>query len=150
MRADFPFFASFEARGSRLAGDVRTLARLAEDGAAVAARDVSMAGVFGSLGMLLECNRLGVTVDLEALPRPEAVPLAEWVVSFPCFAFLLCAPPGREDECVRAFRERGLAAAVAGTLDGSGKVRASLAGETTTVFDLTTEGVTGLGPSPGA
>jgi uncharacterized protein len=150
MRADFPFFASFEARGSRLAGDVRTLARLAEDGAAVAARDVSMAGVLGSLGMLLECNRLGVTVDLETLPRPEAVPLAEWVVSFPCFAFLLCAPPGREDDCVRAFRERGLAAAVAGTLDGTGQVQARLGGETATVFDLTTEGVTGLGPSPGA
>ena len=150
MRADFPFFASFDARGGDLADDVRTLARLAQDGAAVAAKDVSMAGLLGSLGMLLECNRLGVTVDLEALPRPPAVPLPRWVVSFPCFAFLLCAPPGREDDCQRAFRERGLAAAVVGTLDGSGQLRAGYDGETATVLDLTAERVTGLGPPTGA
>ena len=54
MRADFPFFRSFEQRGDRLAGDVRLLADLAASGAAVAAKDVSMAGLVGSLAMLLE------------------------------------------------------------------------------------------------
>jgi hypothetical protein len=150
MRADFPFFASFEARGTRLAGDVRTLARLAADGTAVAAKDVSMAGLLGCLGMLLECNRLGVTVDLTALPRPPSVPVPAWVVSFPCFAFLLCVPPGREDDCLHAFRERNLSAAVVGTLDDTGLLRARLAEETATVLDLTAEAVTGLGPSASA
>jgi hypothetical protein len=150
MRADFPFFASFEARGTRLGDDVRTLARLAADGAAVAAKDVSMAGLLGSLGMLLECNRLGVTVDLTALPRPASVPLPAWVVTFPCFAFLLCVPPGREDDCLLAFQERDLSAAVVGTLDDSGQLRARLAGETATVLDLAAEDVTGLGPPLGA
>jgi selenophosphate synthetase-related protein len=144
MRADFPFFSSFEARGDRLAGDVRLLARLAADGVAVAAKDVSMAGLLGSLAMLLECNGLGVTVDLQALPRPPAVSLPQWAVSFPCFAFLLCISPGREDECLEAFRTRGLAAAVAGTLDGSGLLRARLDGEPTTVVDVASEPVTGL------
>jgi uncharacterized protein len=146
MRADFPFFASFDARGTRLGGDVRTLAAVAETGAAVAAKDVSMAGVLGSLAMLLECNRLGITVDLEALPRPAGVSLPDWVVAFPCFAFLLCAPPGREADCARPFLDRGLRAAVVGTLDSSGVLRARLGPETATVVDLTAEAITGLPP----
>ena len=55
--------------GDRLAGDVRLLADLATSGAAVAAKDVSMAGLVGSLAMLLEPNRLGVVVDLGRAAR---------------------------------------------------------------------------------
>jgi selenophosphate synthetase-related protein len=144
MRADFGFFASFDERGRRLAGDVRTLATVAGDGSCVAAKDVSMAGIIGSLAMLLECHRLGVTVDLEAVPAPAGVALADWLVAFPCFAFLLCVPPGREDDCAGAFRDRDISAAVLGTLDGSGEVAVSAGGRRAVVIDLRTEPVTGL------
>jgi selenophosphate synthetase-related protein len=146
MRADFPFFGSFDARGGQLAGDVRTMAAIAADGAAVAAKDVSMAGILGSLGMLLECNSLGVTVDLDALPRPAGVGLVEWLGCFPCLAFLLCAPAGREKDCIAPFERRGLAAEVVGTLDDSGELRISSGGETARLLDIRTEPVTGLPP----
>jgi selenophosphate synthetase-related protein len=148
MRRDFPFFGSFEARGGELAGDVRTLAAVAADGAAVAAKDVSMAGILGSLGMLLECSGLGVTVDLEALPRPAGVGMVQWLGCFPCLAFLLCAPPDREKDCMAAFHERGLVAEVIGLLDDSGLLRIAGGGATATVLDVTTEPVTGLPPAP--
>jgi selenophosphate synthetase-related protein len=147
MRPDFPFFGSFDARGARLAGDVRTLAAVAADGAAVAAKDVSMAGILGSLGMLLECNGLGVVVDLDDVPRPAGVPMPQWLGCFPCLVFLLCVPPGREKECAAPFHRRGLVAEVIGTLDDSGRLRISSAGETATVFDVRTEPVTGLPPA---
>ena len=149
MRPDFPFFGSFDARGGQLAGDVRILAAVAAAGAAVAAKDVSMAGIIGSLGMLLECGGHGVTVDLDALPRPADVGLVEWLGCFPCLAFLLCAPPDREKECIAAFHERGLVAEVIGTLDDSGLLRIEAAGATATVLDVRTEPVTGLPPAPG-
>jgi selenophosphate synthetase-related protein len=69
MRADFPFFRSFDERSTQLACDVRVLASVASSGACVAAKDISMAGLVGSLAMLLEWSRLGVTVDLEQLPQ---------------------------------------------------------------------------------
>jgi hypothetical protein len=147
MRPDFPFFGSFDARDGELAGDVRVLAAVAADGAAVAAKDVSMAGILGSLGMLLECHRLGVTVDLDALPRPNGVALVDWLGCFPCLAFLLCAPAGREEECLAPFHQRGLAAAVIGTLDDSGVLRISAGGATAAVLDVRTEPVTGLPPA---
>jgi uncharacterized protein len=146
MRPDFPFFGSFDARGGELAGDVRTLAAVAADGAAVAAKDVSMAGILGSLGMLLECGGLGVTVDLDALPRPAGVAMVQWLGCFPCLVFLLCAPPDREKDCMAAFHERGLVAEAIGTLDDSGVLRIAAGGETADVLDVRNEPVTGLPP----
>src|SRR5262249_24891583 len=144
MRADFPFFPSFDERGERLAGDVRLLAEGASAGWVAAAKDVSMAGLVGSLAVLLEWNRLGGTLDLDAGPVPAGLELEQWVTCFPCFAFLLCVPPGREGECLRAFGGRGLAAAAAGTLDATGLVRICSAGKVATVFDLAAESVTHL------
>jgi selenophosphate synthetase-related protein len=94
--------------------------------------------------MLLECNRLGVCVDLGALPVPAGVTVERWVSCFPCLSFLLCVPPGREDDCLRAFGRRGLAAATVGTLDDTGLLRLGSAGQTETVFDLSVESVTNL------
>jgi selenophosphate synthetase-related protein len=144
MRSDFAFFRSFDERGDRLAGDVRTLAAVATAGSCVAAKDVSMAGVVGSLAMLLECQRLGATVDLDAVPVPAGVALGDWLVAFPCFAFLLCAPPGREDDCARPFLDRGIHAAVVATIDDSGEVALAQGGRRECVMDLRTEAVTGL------
>lgn len=144
MREDFLFFPSFDERGDRLAGDVRLLAEVAESGAAVAAKDVSMAGMIGSLAMLLEANRLGVEVDLDLLPVPEGVPVADWLSCFPCFAFLLTTPDDRVDDCAKAFAARGLTARRLGTLDDSGEVRLRDASGSVVVFDLKQESVTRL------
>jgi selenophosphate synthetase-related protein len=144
MRPDFPYFPAFRSRGDRCAGDVRLLAELAADGRAVAAKDVSMAGLLGSLAMLLECRGLGVTVDLDALPTPAGVPLVRWLTCFPSFGFLLCAPPERARDCVAAFTRRELAAAVVGTLDGSGELAVRAGSDRETVLRPAEDAVTGL------
>jgi uncharacterized protein len=144
MRPDFPFFSSLPNRGGLLADDVRLLPRLAESGACVAAKDVSMAGLLGSLAMLLEHGRLGATVDLDALPRPAEVPLPRWVVAFPAFSFLLCAPPAGVEACRRPFLERGLACEPVAVLDGTGELRVRLGEAEALVLDLNRERVTGL------
>jgi len=150
MRQDFNFFRSFDERGERLGGDVRVLAAVAEAQTCVAAKDISMAGLVGSLAMLLEYRRPGVTVDLDALPRPAGVSMGAWLTTFPCFGFLLCSPAGQAEACMEAFWERGLQAAVVGTLDDSGLTRLRCRSEShddvATVFDLAAETVTGLKP----
>ncbi|HEU4361723.1 MAG TPA: AIR synthase related protein [Mycobacterium sp.] len=144
MRPDFPFFRSFTERGDRLADDVRVLASVAESGACAAAKDVSMAGLIGSLAMLLEYGRLGVTVDLDAVPCPPDVALETWLMCFPAFAFLLCAPPERAAECAAAFSSRGLAVAAVGELDDSGVLSIRQRDRRAAVLDLRDEIVTGL------
>jgi selenophosphate synthetase-related protein len=144
MRSDFLFFPSFDERGVRLAGDVRLLADLAAAGIAVAAKDVSMAGLVGSLAMLLEPRRLGVSLDLEVLPVPEGVPLAAWLGCFPCYAFLLTCPPSQVSACLAAFAARELSAASLGVIDGTGRLRLRRGSEVVDVFDLSREAVTNL------
>ena len=147
MRPDFPFFPAFRERGERCGGDVRLLARLAADGICVAAKDVSMAGLVGSLAMLLECGGWGATVDLDVLPAPDGVPLTRWLNCFPSFAFLLCVPAGREDECVAAFAERDLVAAPVGVLDDTGVLALARGGAVENVLHVGEIAITGL-PRP--
>ena len=144
MRADFPFFRSFVERRTQLADDVRVLASVASSGACVAAKDISMAGLVGSLAMLLEWSRLGVTVDLEQLPRPPGVAMKDWLTCFPAYGFLLCVPRGREADCLAPFHARGLEAAVVGLIDKSGLLALRSGEVEVTVFDLTRTRVTGL------
>jgi uncharacterized protein len=145
MRPDFPFFPAFTERGSRCAGDVRLFAELAESGTCVAAKDISMAGLVGSLAMLLEWGRHGVTLDVDAVPAPSGVGLAAWLTCFPSFGFLLCAPAGREADCAQPFLDRGLSAAVVGRIDDSGLLALRVGGVSATVFDLAVDDVTRLG-----
>ena len=144
MRTDFPFFTTIAARGSRLATDVRLLARAAREELASAAKDVSMAGSVGSLAMLLEPERLGAEVDLDGLPAPAGVSLDRWLVCFPTYAFWLTTD--RPEGCVDLFRSAGLTAAVAGTVTGSGVLTVQGRDASRDVFDLKSEPITGLWP----
>ena len=144
MRADFPFFRAFESRGSRMAADIRILPELAASGLVVAAKDVSMAGLLGSLGMLLERRRLGVEVDLSRVPTPVGVDVTRWLTCFPSYGFLLCVPEGGEFAVTERFSRDGLDAAVVGSLDGSGVLSIRQGSETVTVLDFATDRVTGL------
>lgn len=144
MRPDFGYFRSYDDRVEQMAGDIRVPASIAAGGACVAAKDVSMAGLVGSLAMLLEWSRLGVILDLDLLPRPTGVPLRAWLTCFPAYVFLLCAVAGREQEVLQPFQARGLSAAVVGTVDDSGLLQIASGGRHAKVLDLSVTPITGL------
>jgi len=148
MREDFPFFGSFNERGVALADDVRLLYEIANDGLAAAAKDISMAGLVGSLAMLLEWSGCGAGIDLEALPAPPGVPLARWCNCFPCYGFLLACAPERTESCIARFLDRGLAAARVGTIDASGRIALRAGGRSMVALDLRTAPATGLQRHP--
>jgi uncharacterized protein len=144
MRPDFPFFTSFDERGGRLAGDVRLLADLAADGVVEAAKDVSMAGLFGSIAMLLEPTRCGASIPVRAVPVPPGLDLDAWSLCFPCFAFLVTVAHRNEDRCRRAVERRGLTYAPLATVDASGVLGLADEGAAAVLVDLNADGVTGL------
>jgi uncharacterized protein len=144
MRSDFPFFPSFDERGRRLAGDVRLFADLAAAGVVEAAKDVSMAGLFGSMAMLLEPTRSGASIPVGAVPVPAGIDFAAWSLCFPCFAFLVTMAPGNEDRCRDAVERRGLSYATLATIDGTGVLGLVDGEDTAVLVDLNAEPVTGL------
>jgi AIR synthase-related protein len=59
-----------------------------------AAKDVSMAGIAGTLGMLAEASGCGAELDLARVPRPTGTSLGDWLTCFPGFAMLTTDEPG--------------------------------------------------------
>ncbi|MGP4014476.1 MSMEG_0567/sll0787 family protein [Saccharopolyspora sp. 5N708] len=53
-----------------------------------AAKDVSMAGIAGTLGMLAEASGCGAVLDVAAVPRPRGASVGDWLTCFPGFAML--------------------------------------------------------------
>jgi hypothetical protein len=144
LREDFPFYPSFEQRGTRVRGDLDLMPQLAERGDCVAAKDVSMAGLLGTLAMLLQPTGNGVEVYLDRLPRPPDVPVEIWIDVFPSYAFLLCGPLARVHDCTAAFAERGLACAQVGAIDDTGVLSARSGVETAILLNDTSGSATGL------
>ncbi len=110
--------ASSDAPPERLRADLELLPHLAERGFRLAGKDISNGGLIGTLAMLLHCSRVGGTLELEAIPRPAAVPLARWLIAFPSFGFLLATPEDHAGETVAHFSARGIATATCGRITG--------------------------------
>lgn len=103
-----------------------------------AAKDVSMAGVVGTLGMLAEASGCGAVLDVADVPRPAGAAVGDWLTCFPGFGMLttdhvgapgLPAGPAVTAECGRL-------------VPGAGVALRWPDGETTTAVRA---GVTGLG-----
>ena len=59
-----------------------------------AAKDVSMAGVVGTVGMLAEASGCGAELTMSDLPRPDSARLGDWLTCFPGFAMVTADAPG--------------------------------------------------------
>jgi putative N-acetyltransferase (TIGR04045 family) len=102
-----------------------------------AAKDVSMAGLAGTLGMLAEAAGCGAVLDVEKVPLPAGATVGDWFTCFPGFAMLTVgAVPLQADPAVGA--ECGE------LINGHGVSLRWPDGEETRVIDA---GVTGLGNS---
>ncbi|RYF72658.1 MAG: sll0787 family AIR synthase-like protein [Comamonadaceae bacterium] len=136
----FPYWnASTTAPGARLRADLEVLPALAEAGLCDAAKDISMAGAIGTALMLLECSKVGATIDLDAIPRPEGVPLLRWLTSFPSFGFVLSVRPEALGEVLTRFAARDVACNVVGRVDDSRTLLLRRGDERELLWDLNTD-----------
>lgn len=117
---------------------------LAEEGLAVAAKDISNGGLFGTLIMMLELSGCGAKVDLSAIPRP-AGDFVRWLRAFQSFGFLLAVEPDRVSQLIKFFNHSHLRCAPIGTIDDSAKIDLDMAGNTTTFWDLKKQPLTNMG-----
>jgi selenophosphate synthetase-related protein len=107
-----------------------------------AAKDVSMAGIAGTLGMLAEASGCGALLDVASVPRPADATMGDWLTCFPGFGMLTAASPGAPAPAAGP-----AVSAVCGELVSGGGVRLRWPdGEETVVIG---GGVTGLGPATG-
>ncbi|PKA45248.1 sll0787 family AIR synthase-like protein (plasmid) [Rhizobium sullae] len=106
----------------RLRGDLELLPEIAEAGLALSAKDISQGGIVGTAIMLAECSRVGIDIDVSAIPLPAGVSLDRWLATFPSFGYLLAVAPEHVADVVTRFTARGISAAVIGAVVAGAEV----------------------------
>jgi putative N-acetyltransferase (TIGR04045 family) len=96
----------WDSTSTRTPAELRTMLSAVATARPAAAKDVSMAGVVGTLGMLAEASGCGAELDVAAVPRPREASMGDWLTCFPGFAMLttdhrsgLPAGPATSAEC---------------------------------------------------
>ena len=125
---------------ARSTADLQAMAGVVGATAPRAAKDVSMAGLVGTLGMLAEASGCGAILDVADVPTPSGASTADWLSCFPGFAMITADEPGRGVAPAGPASSAGCGELVPGT----GVSLRWPDGETTHAI---TSGVTGLGPA---
>ncbi|MCF8127387.1 MAG: methanogenesis marker 2 protein [Deltaproteobacteria bacterium] len=123
---------------------LEALPMIAEREWACACKDVSNAGLLGTLSIMMENSGTGALIDLDAIPCPAPLKLSQWLISFQSFGFVLSAKPEFSSRIIGLFRERGIEAAVIGKVLDGHMVTVSSASESQLLFDFQRDKITGI------
>lgn len=121
----FPFWECSSHRSDEeLRRDLELLPAIAEAGWCHAGRDVSMAGLLGSILMLLEPSGVGAVIELKAIPRPVEARgrLLDWLLAFPSYGFVLAVRPEHVIKVRGVFAERRLVCGAIGEVTAERRV----------------------------
>ena len=111
-----------------------------------ACKDMSNPGHIGTLGMMLESSGKGALVDVRRIPIPDGVDPIRWALTYQGCGFVFSCPPECSDEVISLFSEVGCEGAVVGKVDGTRCLRITDGIDTATVFDFSTDIITGCSP----
>ena len=138
------FNAASTASPEQLRRQLALLPALAEAGLVRAGKDISMAGVCGSLLMMLETSQVGARLDLSLLPAPPNVEPFRWLNAFPSFGFVLSVEPKHVAEVCARFNLAGVACAAVGEVTAEPRLELVSGKERALYWDLR-EPLTGFG-----
>lgn len=136
--------AATDADPATLRRTLRLLPELAASGQVHAAKDISQAGLAGTLVMMLESAGLGAEIDLAQIPRPDEVGLEQWLCAFPSFGFLLAVDAEHCDAVQQRFEACDVACAVVGKFTVNQQLMMQLQQQRACYWDLTQQPLTGM------
>ncbi|MET3805774.1 putative N-acetyltransferase (TIGR04045 family) [Nakamurella sp. UYEF19] len=86
----------WDSTSHRSAQELRSMATLVARTGPTGAKDVSMAGLVGTTGMLAEAAGCGAVIDVDRVPMPDDVAAGDWFTCFPGFSMVMTAAPGHQ------------------------------------------------------
>ncbi|WP_328268402.1 AIR synthase-related protein [Parageobacillus thermoglucosidasius] len=112
---------------------------IAELQLATAARDISNAGLIGTLAMLAEASECGARVDLNSIPKPYNVDFSKWIKMFPGYGFILAVDPEHAGKVQALFQKEQITAQVIGELTEDPNIVLHSEEETAVLFNWSRE-----------
>jgi AIR synthase-related protein len=140
------FNAATAAPSHMLRAQLAVLPELAEAGLVTAGKDISMAGLCGTLLMMLEQSGGGAEIDLGRIPAPSGVDPLRWLTSFPSYGFLLTTTANDAPSVCARFDAVGVACAPVGRIDDSRVLSLVHEGQRRVYWDLQRAALTGFAP----
>lgn len=123
---------------------LETMPMIAEQEWSCAAKDISNAGILGTVSIFLENSGKGGKINIEAIPRPSGIDLIDWLKCFQSFGFILAAAPENSQKVLNLFSARNIDAAVIGTVTDSDQVILKDKGDADVLFDFSVDEITGI------
>ncbi len=123
----------------------QAICEIGKAGFATACKDISNAGLLGTLGMLFEASQVGAVIDLKKIEesKPEPVPLDHWVRIFISTGFILTIKPQHVSAAVELLKSYDLTTAVIGKIDETKIYSIIYDSETAIFFDFNKESILG-------
>ncbi|MEM2394826.1 MAG: AIR synthase related protein [Candidatus Bathyarchaeia archaeon] len=119
-----------------------SLVEISEKSLASAAKDLSSPGIIGTIAMLCESSRVGAIVNVQNIPLPSGVTLADWLTTYPSTGFIIATR--KPKECSQILRNHDLTAAEIGKITEDKKIWLHLMDKSALFMDLNYESVFGM------
>lgn len=123
---------------------LEVLPLIAEKGLAQAAKDVSNAGILGTVSIMMENSGRGAAIELASIPKPVEMELSDWLICFQSFGFVLSVQPERSNAVISLFKERDITAASIGKVIDEPIVTLKDGPESKVLFDFGKDKITGI------
>jgi len=123
---------------------LEALPLIAEKELAQAAKDVSNAGILGTLSIMIENSGKGAIIELDSIPKPVEIGLSDWLVCFQSFGFVLSVSPKNSEKVITLFREREITTAIIGKVIDEPIVTLKNGPESKVLFDFRKDKITGI------
>ncbi|MBU0973215.1 MAG: methanogenesis marker 2 protein [Proteobacteria bacterium] len=123
---------------------LETLPLIAEREWSCAAKDISNAGILGTISIFLENSGKGGSINLDAIPRSETIELIDWLHCFQSFGFILAVKPENSDKVLALFSSRKIDASIIGKVANTDQVVLEGCGQSQVLFDFRKDEITGI------
>jgi selenophosphate synthetase-related protein len=123
---------------------LEALPTIAEREWAQTCKDVSNAGILGTLSIMIENSGKGAIIELDSIPKPTEIELSDWLVCFQSFGFVLSVSPKHSETVIDLFREREITAAIIGKVVDEPIVTLKNGPESKVLFDFRKDKITGI------
>ena len=117
---------------------------IAEQELSCAAKDISNAGILGTISIFLENSGKGGYINLDAIPRPSSINLKDWLHCFQSFGFILAVNPENSKTVLNLFSNRNIDANIIGKVNQNDRVILEQKEVSRILFDFKTDEITGI------
>ncbi len=117
---------------------------IAEKGLAQTCKDVSNAGILGTISIMMENSNKGAIIEVTSITKPVEIELSDWLICFQSFGFVLSVSPKQSEAVISLFREREITAAVIGKVTDEPVVILQNGPESKVLFDFRKDKITGI------